>query len=62
MPSTVDRPRPGALAEFLGREERIENPLQVAGRDAAAGVGDLKHDIRPRPAGRMQHVDNARPP
>ena len=38
-------PEPGALADILGREERIENPVANGLRDAGAGVGDVDDDI-----------------
>jgi hypothetical protein len=34
----------GALAERLGREERLENPGQDIGRDSDAGVGHRQGD------------------
>ena len=40
---------PGALVDFLGREERVENPRQDVAIDAGAGVADARDD---RVAGR----------
>ncbi len=37
---TVARPRPGAAADLLGGEERLEDPLEHFARHAHAGVGD----------------------
>ena len=31
---------PGALADFLGGEERLEDRVDMIGRDAGAGIGD----------------------
>src|SRR5690349_19145529 len=36
---------PRALAHRLGREERLEDPLEVLLRDAGAGVADLDQDV-----------------
>ena len=41
-------PEPGALADGLGREERVEDTADDVGRDARAGVGD-RHHARRRP-------------
>ena len=35
----------GALADFLGGEERLEHLAEHVGRDAAAGVGDRQGRI-----------------
>ena len=35
----------GALADRLGGEEGLEHPVEMLGRDAAAGVGDPDPDI-----------------
>jgi hypothetical protein len=35
----------GALADFLGGEERLEDGLDIVRRDAAAGVCDRDRDI-----------------
>ncbi len=66
------QPQPGALADRLGGEERLEDPRDDVGRDARAGVADL--DLRrvvasPGPEGeravaahRLQRVvDQVRP-
>src|SRR5438105_1703054 len=37
-------PEPGALALRLGREERIENPIELRFHDAGAVVGDGNPD------------------
>ena len=40
MPSVTDSPKPGAFAERLRREERLEDALHHVGRNARAGVLD----------------------
>jgi hypothetical protein len=41
----------GALADFLGREERLEDLVDDVGRNAGAGVGNVdSHIIRRRHA------------
>ena len=35
----------GALADLLGREEGVEQLVEVLGRDADAGVGDRDLDL-----------------
>ena len=43
--------KPGALADFLGREERLEDLVDDIGRNAGAGIGDVDpHIIRRRHA------------
>ncbi len=37
---------PGSLADFLGREERLESPIPHLGRHSAAGIADGQPDIR----------------
>ena len=36
------QPEAGALADFLGGEERLENRIQVRSGDAGAGIGDRR--------------------
>src|SRR5205814_5772614 len=38
-------PEPGALADFLCREEGIENPVANGLRDTGAGIGNLDDDV-----------------
>ena len=38
----------GAAVQFLGGEERLENPAQVLRRDAAAGVAEGQADVAAR--------------
>ena len=42
------QPEPGALADRLGGEERIEGARDHVGRHAGAGVGDAERDVLPR--------------
>ena len=44
------QPEPGADADLLGREERIEDALEHLRRDAAAGIADREADVARRPA------------
>src|SRR5688572_28231363 len=39
----VPEPEPGPLARILGREEGIEDPIQMLGSDARAVVRHLEH-------------------
>ena len=42
-------PQPGALAERLGGEERLEDAVPDLFGDTGAGVADLDEQVRPRP-------------
>ena len=46
-PVHVGQSQPRALADSLGREERLEDPLLHFGRHAAAGIGDAEATYRP---------------
>ena len=43
---------PGSVADVLGREERVEDPLADVVRDAGAVVGDVDLGVLARTAGR----------
>ena len=58
MPKTVDSPRPGALADLLGGEERLEDLLDDLRRHAGAGIGHLDHHVIGRRHG--AHVEPLR--
>jgi len=37
-------PQPRALADALGREERLEDPVELVGLDPASAIGDRDRD------------------
>ena len=39
---------PGALADFLGREERLEHPVDDIGPNSDSGIADRDHHVIPR--------------
>ena len=47
LDDAIDRrqPKPGALADLLGREERLEDLVDDLAWNAGAGVGDVDPDI-----------------
>src|SRR6185437_16429434 len=50
LDDAIDRgeAEPGAAADFLGREEWLENPREIFLGDADAGIADLDQHILPR--------------